>query len=108
MYRTLWNLAAGNDGRKTKISESGAIPKLIDLMSTSTSDDVKRRVAGALANLAASDEIREQIVAAGAVPKLVASLDRAHSEGLNEQSAAALWNLSIGPVDRMEKIVGMC
>ena len=82
-----------------EIANAGAIPTLVDLLSTGT-EKVKANAAKALMNLAQNPEIQTKIVLPGLIDLL--SYD---SPTAKETAAGALWNLAVMNPENRTKIV---
>ncbi|URE00565.1 U-box domain-containing protein 13 [Musa troglodytarum] len=95
-------LAKRNTDNRICIAEAGAIPLLVNLLST---QDVRTQehAVTALLNLSIYEENKGKIIVSGAVPGIVHVLKRGSMEA-RENAAATLFSLSV--VDRNKVIIG--
>jgi hypothetical protein len=70
----LWNLVAGNISNKATVAEGGAIPRLVELLSSGSGE-------GRADLAAANTAVRVAVLAAGAIPLLVELLRNRSNEG---------------------------
>lgn len=94
----LWNLS-GYKHSFSVVQRSGAIPLLIELLSSSDSDDVKERVSGVIAQLSYNKSDRMALANAGVIPLLTNILQDDSAE-LRDNAAEALVNFSEDPLLR--------
>ena len=91
----LQNLAANNSDNKAAIISAGAVPPLVELLSTSSVETARETAAGALQNLAKHREANKSVlIEAGVLPPLIKTLgdDRASARS-QRTSARAIENL---------------
>ncbi|RWW31050.1 hypothetical protein GW17_00004346 [Ensete ventricosum] len=95
-------LAKRNTDNRICIAEAGAIPLLVNLLST---QDVRTQehAVTALLNVSIYEENKGKIIVSGAVPGIVHVLKRGSMEA-RENAAATLFSLSV--VDRNKVIIG--
>ncbi|KAF4358688.1 hypothetical protein CsatB_029802 [Cannabis sativa] len=86
-------LAKRNADNRVAIAEAGAIPLLVNLLSTPDSRTQEHAVT-ALLNLSICDENKGSIVSSGAVPGIVHVLKKGSMEA-RENAAATLFSLSV-------------
>jgi hypothetical protein len=99
---TLRELSKCNAENRACIGESGGIPILVSLLST-TDLSTQVHVVTALLNLSIYDENKSRLVSSGAVPGLVQVLERGSMEA-RENAAATLFSLSV--VDDYKILIG--
>ncbi|XP_056686947.1 U-box domain-containing protein 13 isoform X2 [Spinacia oleracea] len=95
-------LAKRNADNRVAIAEAGAIPLLVDLLSTLDSRTQEHAVT-ALLNLSICDDNKGSIINSGAVPGIVHVLKKGSMEG-RENAAATLFSLSV--VDENKVTIG--
>ncbi|XP_009629379.1 U-box domain-containing protein 13-like [Nicotiana tomentosiformis] len=95
-------LAKRNADNRVAIAEAGAIPLLVDLLSTPDSR-VQEHAVTALLNLSICEDNKRSIVTSGAVPGIVHVLKKGSMEA-RENAAAALFSLSV--IDENKVIIG--
>lgn len=90
------------------MGESGAIPLLVALLA-SDSSDAQDCAVGALANLAVNTRCRELIADADGLSALVKLLtDASTGDGIQEMAVGALTNLAILPQNQVSAASGAC
>mmetsp|Transcript_19700 Transcript_19700/g.60933 ORF Transcript_19700/g.60933 Transcript_19700/m.60933 type:complete len:811 (-) Transcript_19700:824-3256(-) len=91
----LQNLAANNSDNKAAIISAGAVPPLVELLSTSDVETARETAAGALQNLAKHNESNKSVlISAGVLPPLIKTLgDDKASPRSQRTSARAIENL---------------
>merc|ERR1740129_485651 len=93
----IWNLAVGHAENSTRVVSCGAVPRLTDLLK-STSDIAQEQAAGALLNLASDcPEYANMIVKEDALPSLI-NLVKDGADLACEYAAGALMNLIRGDI----------
>ncbi|PHT46759.1 U-box domain-containing protein 13 [Capsicum baccatum] len=95
-------LAKRNADNRVAIAEAGAIPLLVDLLSTPDSR-IQEHAVTALLNLSICEDNKRSIVISGAVPGIVHVLKKGSTEA-RENAAAALFSLSV--IDENKVIIG--
>ncbi|MCD7458116.1 U-box domain-containing protein 13 [Datura stramonium] len=95
-------LAKRNADNRVAIAEAGAIPLLVDLLSTPDSR-IQEHAVTALLNLSICEDNKRSIVTSGAVPGIVHVLKKGSTEA-RENAAAALFSLSV--IDENKVIIG--
>ncbi|XP_015583828.1 U-box domain-containing protein 13 isoform X2 [Ricinus communis] len=95
-------LAKRNADNRVAIAEAGAIPLLVDLLSTPDSRTQEHAVT-ALLNLSICEDNKGSIISAGAVPGIVHVLKKGSMEA-RENAAATLFSLSV--VDENKVTIG--
>ncbi|XP_015874109.2 U-box domain-containing protein 13 [Ziziphus jujuba] len=95
-------LAKRNADNRVAIAEAGAIPLLVDLLSTPDSRTQEHAVT-ALLNLSICDNNKGSIISSGAVPGIVHVLKKGSMEA-RENAAATLFSLSV--VDENKITIG--
>ncbi|KAL2899018.1 U-box domain-containing protein 13 [Bienertia sinuspersici] len=95
-------LAKRNADNRVAIAEAGAIPLLVDLLSTLDSRTQEHAVT-ALLNLSICDDNKGSIINSGAVPGIVLVLKKGSMEA-RENAAATLFSLSV--VDENKVTIG--
>ncbi|KAJ8559536.1 hypothetical protein K7X08_003594 [Anisodus acutangulus] len=95
-------LAKRNADNRVAIAEAGAIPLLVDLLSTPDSR-IQEHAVTALLNLSICEDNKRSIVTSGAVPGIVHVLKKGSAEA-RENAAAALFSLSV--IDENKVIIG--
>ncbi|KAL8525636.1 hypothetical protein ACS0TY_015032 [Phlomoides rotata] len=95
-------LAKRNADNRVAIAEAGAIPLLVQLLSTPDSRTQEHAVT-ALLNLSICEENKGSIISSGAVPGIVHVLKKGSMEA-RENSAATLFSLSV--VDENKVMIG--
>ncbi|XP_059300517.1 U-box domain-containing protein 13-like isoform X1 [Lycium ferocissimum] len=95
-------LAKRNADNRVAIAEAGAIPLLVDLLSTPDSR-IQEHAVTALLNLSICEDNKRSIVTSGAVPGIVHVLKKGSMEA-RENAAAALFSLSV--IDENKVIIG--
>ncbi|KAJ6408907.1 hypothetical protein OIU84_008582 [Salix udensis] len=95
-------LAKRNADNRVAIAEAGAIPLLVDLLSTPDSRTQEHAIT-ALLNLSICEDNKGSIVLAGAVPGIVHVLKKGSMEA-RENAAATLFSLSV--VDENKVTIG--
>ncbi|XP_059666047.1 U-box domain-containing protein 14 [Cornus florida] len=95
-------LAKRNADNRVCIAEAGAIPLLVELLS-STDSRTQEHAVTALLNLSINDANKGTIVNAGAIPDIVDVLKNGSMEG-RENAAATLFSLSV--VDENKVAIG--
>ncbi|KAK4375133.1 hypothetical protein RND71_005810 [Anisodus tanguticus] len=95
-------LAKRNADNRVAIAEAGAIPLLVDLLSTPDSR-IQEHAVTALLNLSICEDNKRSIVTSGAVPGIVYVLKKGSAEA-RENAAAALFSLSV--IDENKVIIG--
>eukprot|EP00633_Aureoumbra_lagunensis_P005416 CAMPEP_0197306436 /NCGR_PEP_ID=MMETSP0891-20130614/3315_1 /TAXON_ID=44058 ORGANISM="Aureoumbra lagunensis, Strain CCMP1510" /NCGR_SAMPLE_ID=MMETSP0891 /ASSEMBLY_ACC=CAM_ASM_000534 /LENGTH=133 /DNA_ID=CAMNT_0042788675 /DNA_START=270 /DNA_END=668 /DNA_ORIENTATION=+ len=84
----------------TTIAEAGAIPALVNLLTSGTAA-AKEKAAAALWNLAINDENKVFIAEAGAIPALVNNLLTSGTAIANKNAAGALGTLAVNDEDKV-------
>ncbi|PSR95121.1 U-box domain-containing protein [Actinidia chinensis var. chinensis] len=95
-------LAKRNADNRIAIAEAGAIPLLVDLLSTPDSR-TQEHVVTSLLNLSICEENKGSIISSGAVPGIVLVLKKGSMEA-RENAAATLFSLSV--VDENKITIG--
>lgn len=100
----LWDLS-GYTHSVSVVQNSGAIPILVDLLSSSNVE-VKEKVTGAVAQLSCNEADRLALASAGVIPVLIELLHD-ESEELKDHAAEALINFSEDPLqcDRISEAI---
>lgn len=91
----LWNLSGYNHSFSV-IQRSGAIPLLVELLSSSDTGDLRERVSGVVAQLSYNRTDRMALANAGVIP-LLTNILQDDSDELRDNAAEALVNFSEDP-----------
>lgn len=94
----LWNLSSYKHSFSV-IQRSGAIPLLVELLSSSDTVDIKERVSGVIAQLSYNKTDRMALANAGVIP-LLTNILQDGSDELIDNAAEALVNFSEDPLLR--------